>query len=309
MIAADSLKRLGQMSVSGLTPAAHRALPVVKALSHMRVLGLTPAVSWTLAFFVGPLIVMLIYSFYSFTNFRIVSDATLSNYTDFFTNSLFHTAVKNSFIITASTTVISILIAFPLAYIIAFKIPKRYQLVILVALIIPFWTSYVVRSYAWLTVLSENGLMNKFLFWLGVIDNPIEIVYTTTATVLGFVHFFVMLLTLTIYSSLIQVSRSHLRAAEDLGANAIKVLAYVTIPLALPGIMVGAFLTIVLTFGDYVTPAILGGNTKIVMPQALVIHTQFRGDVPQAAAIGVIMMIILVVVFIAFSRYLRLSKL
>ena len=134
-------------------------------------------------------------------------------------------------------------------------------------------------------------------------------VYTTPATVLGFVHFFVMLLTLTIYSSLIQVSRSHLRAAQDLGAGALRTLAYVTIPLSLPGVMVGTFLTIVLTFGDYITPAILGGSTKLVMPQALVNQTSFRGDIPEAAAIGVIMMIILVVVFIAFSRYLKFSKL
>ena len=122
---------------------------------------------------------MVIYSFYSFSNFQIVSDATVSNYTDIFSDSSLHTTVKNSFIITASTSVISVLIAFPLAYIIAFKIPKRFQLLILVALIIPFWTSYIVRSYAWLTVFSENGLINKFLLWLGVIDSPLEVVYPT----------------------------------------------------------------------------------------------------------------------------------
>ena len=264
---------------------------------------------WTLAFFVAPLLIMFVYSFWTFLDYRVESIWTLENYVQLFSEARYLSALKNSLVVTGSTVAISIVLAFPLAYVIAFKIPRRYQLLCLALIIIPFWTSYVVRSYSWLTVISGTGVMNKLLMWANVIDEPIDIVYSITATVLGFVHFFIMLLTLTIYSSLVQISPSYIRAARDLGASNLRVLLEVTLPLAMPGIMVGTLLTIILAFGDYVTPAILGGNTSMVLPQALVIEISTRADFPQAASIGVMMMVMLIAVFLAFSRYVKVTDL
>lgn len=274
-----------------------------------RLLGLAPAGLWTLVFFLIPMVIMVVYSFWTFTDYRVESTLTLDNYVQLFTETRYYSALINSLTVTATTVVISIVLAFPLAYVIAFKIPRRYQLLCLALIIIPFWTSYVVRSYSWLTVLSGNGVMNKLLMWLHLIEEPIDIVYTPAATVLGFVHFFIMLLTLTTYSSLVQISSSYLRAARDLGASNLRVLTEVVLPLALPGIMVGTLLTIILALGDYVTPAILGGNTDLVLPQALVLEVSTRADFPQAASIGVMMMLMMVAVFLAFSKYVKVTDL
>ena len=121
-----------------------------------------------------PLAVMVVYSFWTYVDYRVESIWTFENYQDFFTRSTFHSALKNSAILTILTVVLSVVLAYPVAYGIAFKIPKRFQILVLITLIIPFWTSYVIRSYSWLTVLSENGVVNKFLMWLGVIETPLD---------------------------------------------------------------------------------------------------------------------------------------
>ena len=252
---------------------------------------------------------MLVYSFWTFTDYRVESTLTLDNYAQLFTETRYYSALMNSLVVTAATVLISILLAFPLASVIAFKIPRRFQLLCLALIIVPFWTSYVVRSYSWLTVLSGNGVMNNFLMWLHVIDEPVDIVYSLSATVLGFVHFFIMLLTLTIYSSLVQISPTYLRAARDLGASNLRVLFEVIVPLAMPGILVGTLLTIILALGDYVTPAILGGNTDLVLAQALVMEVTSRADFPQAASLGVMMMVMLIAVILAFSKYVKVTDL
>ena len=277
--------------------------------SRGRLLGLAPAGLWTLVFFLIPMAIMVVYSFWTFTDYRVESTLTLDNYVQLFSEARYYSALMNSLTITATTVVLSVVLAFPLAYVIAFKIPRRYQLLCLALIIIPFWTSYVVRSYSWLTVLSGNGVMNKLLMWLHLVEEPIDIVYTPAATVLGFVHFFIMLLTLTTYSSLVQISPSYLRAARDLGASNLRVLTEVVLPLALPGIMVGTLLTTILALGDYVTPAILGGNTDLVLPQALVVEVSSRADFPQAASIGVMMMVMMIAVFLAFSKYVKVTDL
>ena len=277
--------------------------------SRAGLLGLAPALLWTSAFFLVPMVIMLAYSFFTFTDFRVETTLTLDNYRQLFTETRYHSALGNSLMVTTATVVVSIVLAFPLACVIAFKIPRRFQLLCLALIIIPFWTSYVVRSYSWLTVLSGTGVMNKVLMGLHITAEPIDLVYTPTATVLGFVHFFLMLLTLTIYSSLVQISPSYVRAARDLGAGNLRVLLEIILPLALPGILVGTLLTIILALGDYVTPAILGGNTDLVLPQALVLEVSSRADFPQAASIGVMMMVMLLAVFLAFSRYVKVTDL
>ena len=131
-------------------------------LSQAKVIGFVPPVAWSLLFFATPLAVMVLYSFWTYVDYRVESTWTFENYQDFFTRSTFHSALKNSAILTILTVVLSVVLAYPVAYGIAFKIPKRFQILVLITLIIPFWTSYVIRSYSWLTVLSENGIVNKF---------------------------------------------------------------------------------------------------------------------------------------------------
>lgn len=189
-----------------------------------------PAVLYTLAFFVFPLVVMVCVSFWVRRGSGLDADWTIDNYVKFVTRPYLITALRNSIEVTLITTALSVLFAYPFAYVLAFHVPPKWQKLVLLAAVLPFWTSYVVRSYSWLLVLSDNGILNSFLLWTGLISTPLKIAYTRAATVLGFVHFFVMLLTLTIYANLVQINPSYIKAAQDLGASRWSVLWRIVLP-------------------------------------------------------------------------------
>ncbi len=267
-----------------------------------------PALAWTVAFFVVPFAFMAAMSFASRVGRKIVYSWDLGNYINFFEKSHLLKGLFVSLEITLLVTVISVLLAYPLAWIIAERVPKRWQRTALILAILPFWTSYVVRSYSWLLVLSSNGVINNTLMDLGIVSEPLQMASSTTATVIGFVHFFVMLLTLTIYSNLIQLSPNYKRAAADLGANTLQTFWHVILPLTLPGIMVGAFLTFVLCIGDYITPQILGGNNELVLPQIIMLQLGRRADLPTAAALSIILMLVVTLAYILCLRWLKMER-
>ena len=267
-----------------------------------------PALVWTLAFFVAPFLFMAAMSLWAQQGGQIVKVWNFGNYIAFFEKDALFRGLTNSLEITAIVTVLSVLLAYPLAWIIAERVPQRYQRTALILAVLPFWTSYVVRSYSWLLVLSRNGVINQALMSAGVISEPLEIASTRTATVIGFVHFFVMLLTLTIYANLVQLSPNYRRAAADLGANAFQTFWHVVLPLTLPGIMTGAFLTFVLCIGDYVTPQILGGNNELVLPQIIMLQLGRRADFPMAAALSIILMLAVTIAYAACARWLKIER-
>ena len=262
-----------------------------------------PALFWTLAFFVAPFIAMAVVSVSSSEG-----GYSLGNYQQFFSNPSYYQALVNSLEVTLIVTVVSILMAYPFAWILAEQIPERWQRLALILAVLPFWTSYVVRSYSWLLVLAEKGVVNNTLVQLGLIAEPIQLANTRFATVVGFVHFFVMLLTLTIYANLKQLSPSYRKAAADLGAGPVRTFIHVILPLTFPGIMVGAFLTFVLAIGDYITPQILGGNNELLMPQLIMLQIGRRGDFPLASALSILLMAVVTVAYLASARWLKIER-
>ncbi len=269
---------------------------------------LLPGLLWTAAFFAMPLVIMGVYSLWQRVGMRVVRDLSLVNYENFFAKSFLFQSLVNSVEVTLTVTAISVLLAYPLAWILAEKVPPRWQRMALILAILPFWTSYVVRSYSWLLVLSEGGILSNWLLALGITDDPVSFANNRGATVVGFVHFFVMLLTLTIYANLVQLPPSYRKAAADLGAGPVRTFIYVILPLTLPGIMVGAFLTFVLCIGDYVTPQILGGNRELLLPQTIMMQIARRSDFPMASAMAMVLMAVVSVVYLAFSRWLKLER-
>jgi spermidine/putrescine transport system permease protein len=267
-------------------------------------LAATPALLFTLLFFVLPFIGMGLASLTA----KGVDGLTLSNYAQFFNNGAYFQGLVNSLEITAVVTVLSILVAYPFAWILANVVPERWQRMALLLAVLPFWTSYVVRSYSWLLVLAEQGIVNDALLALGLTDVPLSLANSRFATVTGFVHFFVMLLTLTIYANLKQLSPNYQKAAADLGASPLRVFWHIILPLTLPGIMVGAFLTFVLAIGDYVTPQILGGNNELVLPQVIMMQFQRRNDIPLSAALSVILMLVITLAYVACAKWLKLER-
>ncbi len=267
-----------------------------------------PALVWTLCFFVLPFAFMVVMSLWQRIGTKIVHTWSLDNYAAFFAKPHFLQGLVNSLEITLSVTVISILLAYPLAWIIAMRIPERWQRAALILAILPFWTSYVVRSYAWMLVLARSGIINQSLLGIGIIDEPLELASTRTATIIGFVHFFVMLLTLTIYANLKQLSPNYARAAADLGAGPVRTFIHVILPLTIPGVMVGAFLTFVLCIGDYITPQILGGNKELVLPQIIMLQIGRRADLPAASALSILLMLVVTFVYVLSARWLKLER-
>jgi spermidine/putrescine transport system permease protein len=269
---------------------------------------MAPALVWTAAFFVLPFVGMIALSFAHMEGREIVRGFDPGNYTRIFTDPVMRGALWNSLEITVVVTLISVVLAYPLAAIIAFRVPARWQRLALLMAVLPFWTSYVVRSYSWLLVLGQNGVVNKALLGLDVIGEPLEIASTRAATVIGFVHFFVMLLTLTIYANLIQLSPNYARAAQDLGASRRQCFTHVILPLTLPGVVTGAFLTFVLCVGDYITPQILGGNSELTLPQLIMLQLGRSGNFPLASALSVVLMAVVTLAYFASSRWLRLDR-
>lgn len=284
-------------------------MPEFAQSENRRALGLVaPALLWTLLAFVLPFGIMIWMSLSRMEGREIVAGFYPDNYLKFFNDASIFKGLTVSLQITGLVTVISVLLAYPLAWIIAMRVPAPWQRLALMLAVLPFWTSYVVRSYSWLLVLGQNGVINKALLWAGIIAEPLALSATRTATVIGFVHFFVMLLTLTIYSNLIQLSPNYARAAADLGAGAFSTFRHVILPLTLPGIMTGAFLTFVLCIGDYITPQILGGNNELTLPQIIMLQLGRRGDFPMASALSIILMAVVTLAYFACARWLKLER-
>ena len=265
-----------------------------------------PAVLWVLLFFAAPLGVMVATSLVTRDAAGAVS-LSLANYRAFLAEPAYVQAFWNSVAMTANVTVVSVLLAYPLALTIAHHVPPRWQRLALAAAVLPFWTSYVVRSYAWLQVLAPAGIVNAPLMHAGVIEAPLRIAYSPAGTQLGFVHFFIMLDALTIYASLVQINPRYRMAARDLGASALRSFLAITLPLSLPGVATGAFLTVVLCLADYVTPQILGGFRGLLLPQVVVMQISKQLDLPMASALSLVLTAVVGVAYGLLGRWLRVG--
>lgn len=267
-----------------------------------------PALLWTAIFFAAPMALMLVFSLFRRVGGLLDTTLSLDNYARVVGEPVFRTALRNSVEVTVITVVVSLAIAYPLAAFIAYRVPARWQRPLLLLAVLPFWTSYVVRSYSWLLVLSKNGVINTTLIDLGLISSPVTLANTRAATVIGFVHFFTMLTTLTIYASLTQIPGSYRKAARDLGASGTRTFLHVILPLSMPGVVVGAFLTFVLAIGDYITPQILGGANELLFPQAIMLQVARAGDFPMAAALSMVLLVVILAAYALAAGRLTLER-
>lgn len=280
----------------------------MKGERRLATLMLAPAVLWVLAFFAVPFAGMVALSFARMDGRAVTPGLFADNYARFWGDPAIFKGLIVSLEITATVTVLSILLAYPLAWIIAMRVPDRWQRLALLLAVLPFWTSYVVRSYSWLLVLGQKGVVNNALMAAGIIAEPLALSASRTATVIGFVHFFVMLLTLTIYANLRQLPPNYARAAADLGAGPLRTFWHIILPLTLPGVVTGAFLTFVLSIGDYITPQILGGSNELNLPQIIMMQMGRQGNFPMAAALSMVLMGTVALAYIACARWLKLDR-
>ena len=277
---------------------------------------------WLLLFFLAPFVIVLKIA---------LSDAAISippytpqfdlsggwpAFSDFFANldfenfkwliddSLYINSYISSLIIAFFSTLLALLVGFPFAYAMA-RAPDNWRPLLLMLVILPFWTSFLIRVYSWIGILKTEGLLNQLLMWLGIIDQPLIIMNTNTAVYIGIVYSYLPFMILPIYSTLEKMDESLLEAAIDLGCNRISAFWLVTVPLALPGIIAGCFLVFIPAVGEFVIPDLLGGTQTLMIGKTLWKEFFSNRDWPVASAVAIVLLLLLVVPILIFQRLLE----
>ncbi|MFD2235556.1 ABC transporter permease subunit [Phaeospirillum tilakii] len=224
-----------------------------------------------------------------------------SNFAALFGDELYAFAYVNSLRLAAIATLCCLLIGYPAAYAIA-RAPRgaRNWLLLLVAL--PFWTSFLIRVYAWIGILKTEGLLNSLLLWLGVIDTPLQILETDRAVLIGMVYSYLPFMVLPLFATLEKMDLSLLEAAADLGCRPFRAFLSVTLPLSLPGIVAGSLLVFIPAVGEFVIPDLLGGPDTLMIGKVLWAEFFDNRDWPVASAVAVAMLLLLVVPVMIFQK-------
>jgi putrescine transport system permease protein len=227
---------------------------------------------------------------------------TLDNYRFLFEDDLYLTSYLKSLKIAFTSTLLCLLLGYPMAYGIA-RTPAPWRHVLLLLVIVPFWTSFLLRVYAWMGMLGKHGVVNSLLLWLGVIDHPLQMMYTDFAVYLGIVYSYLPFMILPLYATLERLDLDLHEAAADLGARPSRIFLDVTLPLSLPGIIAGSLLVFIPAIGEFVIPALLGGLDSLMIGRALYDEFFFNRDWPLAAAVATVLLLILVVPIMIFQHY------
>ncbi|MEH6674103.1 MULTISPECIES: ABC transporter permease subunit [unclassified Sulfitobacter] len=225
----------------------------------------------------------------------------VENFVFLASDDLYWRAYLSSLKIALISTVLAVLVGYPMAYGMA-RAPEEWRPTLMMLVILPFWTSFLIRVYAWVGILSNEGLLNQFLLWLGIIDAPLTIMNTTTAVYIGIVYTYLPFMILPIYAALDRLDESLIEAAEDLGCSRLKAFWLVTIPLSRNGIIAGCFLVFIPALGEFVIPSLLGGSGTLMIGKVLFEEFFNNRDWPVASAVAVILLVILIVPIVLFQR-------
>lgn len=254
----------------------------------------------------------MIVAFSFWTQDFLTVDRTLSlnNYREAFSDPIYRTLMARSLWISGIVTLVTVVLAFPIAYFVSFHVPAHRKALWIFLITIPFWTSYLLRVFLWKVILGYNGVMNSGLLGIGLIEEPLTfILYNPNAVVITLAHAFAPFTILPIYVSLEKIDRSLLEAAQDLGESRFMTFIRVTLPLAMPGVVAATLIVFIPTIGDYVTPRLVGGPNGLMISN--MIQTQFLklNNAPMGAALAVLAMLSVTVISLVFvwanRKYLR----
>ncbi|HYC00621.1 MAG TPA: ABC transporter permease [Candidatus Limnocylindrales bacterium] len=262
----------------------------------------SPLLLWIAAFVVAPALIMLVYGFCERGSLGgVVFRFTLDNYAAVF-SPLYLRILARSVLYAGLTTLACLILAYPTAFFIGQAAPQRQRLLLMLVMI-PFWTSFLIRTHAWVTILKSEGVLNAALVQLGVIEAPLELLYTPGAVLVGLVYTFLPFMILPIYTSVERLDRALVDAAFDLGARPLRTFARVILPLTGPGIGAGVLLVFVPALGLYAVNDILGGGSADMIGN--VIENQFKGGArnwPFGAALGTVLMAAFVAAMVLGER-------
>ena len=284
-----------------------------------------PRLSWLaipfaivfIAYFVAPLILTIIVSFWDYTEYSIIPDFILGNYVYIFQGCFsledglcltFKTYIS-TFFFCFFTWLITLLLGFSVAYFLAFYVNSLpLQITLFLICTIPFWTSNVIRMVSWIPLLGRNGLVNETLISFGLIQEPIEwLLYSSFSVVLALVHLYTLFMIVPIFNSMLRIDKEVIEAAYDSGANQFQIITNVIIPLCKPGIIIGSIFVITVVMGDFLTIGIMGGQQLASIGK--IINTEMNYlQLPGAAANSVILLLITIFVIIVMTKFIDIRK-
>jgi putrescine transport system permease protein len=247
----------------------------------------TPTFSWSIADFVSKL--------------------DFENYTFIFGDPLYVNAYLSSLKIAGISTFLTLLVAYPMAYGMA-RAPKGWQPTLMMLVILPFWTSFLIRIYAWIAILKPEGFLTMFLMKLGLITEPLQIMNSTTAVYIGIVYSYLPFMILPLYASLEKINPALLEAAQDLGSRPWRAFWQVTFPLSLPGVFAGCLLVFIPAVGEFVIPDLLGGSETLMIGKTLWTEFFNNRDWPLASAVAVLLLLVLIIPIVLFQRQQQLER-
>ena len=285
-----------------------------KILPHPRWAVISVPYLWMLVFFAIPFLIVLKISFsklaiamppytpvLEFVDNAVSLKLNLSNYINLFTDSLYIQAYLSSIKIAAISTFLALLIGYPMAYVIA-KLPPSTRSIAMMLVILPSWTSFLIRVYAWIGILKPNGLLNDVLMGLHLISEPLQISNTPTAAYIGIVYCYLPFMVLPLYTNLVKHDNRLLEAAYDLGAKPWKAFFKITLPLSKAGIIAGCMLVMIPAVGEFVIPELLGGPDTLMIGRVLWNEFFNNRDWPTASAVAIVMLLLLMIPILIFNR-------
>lgn len=270
---------------------------------------------WLLTFFLAPFLIVFKISFSEVLIarppyaplFELVEGTylqlriNLENYLLLLEDDLYWRAYLSSLRIAAVSTLWALLVGYPIAYGMA-RAPRQWRLALLMAVILPFWTSFLIRVYAWIGILKKEGLLNLFLLKIGLIEQPLTLLNTDVAVYIGIVYSYLPFMVLPLYANLEKMDDTLLEAAADLGCRPLKAFWRITLPLSIPGIVAGCFLVFIPAVGEFVIPDLLGGSDTLMIGKTLWAEFFNNRDWPLSSAVAVVLLLLLIVPIMIFQR-------
>jgi len=262
-----------------------------------------PPVAVLVGFVLLPLVFVAVYSFYSLDDMSglMRADFWTGNYREVFSSDIYRRVLWRTFQIAGAATLIALLVAYPMAYALGALVDPRRQGALILLVLVPFWTSYIVRTFSWIGILQRDGFLDDLLGWVPGL--PTDLLYSRAAVLIGFVHVFLPLMILPIYASVRNLDKRLLEASHDLGSPPWRAFLRVTLPLTLPGVVAGVVLFFIPCFGSFVTPQLLGGTGDLMMGNVIANQFGEAFNWPLGAALSVVMTLIVVAGLAIFFRF------
>lgn len=269
--------------------------------NELKIIFGIPFYLWYSLLFIVPVITLLITSLFSYKNYQIVRIITFDNYLNIFTSKIFYISLMNSLTIAIIVSILTTIISFFTAYFIHTRISEKYKKFAIAAIILPLLTNYLLRAYSWSLVLSNQGVINWFLLKIGLISEPLPLLFSKFAIILGLISFLTPILVLLIYLGLSMMLRETITTSLDLGVSELKTVFKVVMPQIKKFLLIAIFLSFIISMSDYVMPAILGGG-NIYTYSYNIIDTNNINNLPKASALGTILVLFITIIGLFLFR-------